>query len=237
MPADLQKIGFLLASLLPLKLKPTQCSQTGAYLDPNVRVPLTPLNQTSLPIQVLEFPEELRLFMRQRAYCVWRDLSDGTQDTPGPETRFLHDIMKTCKAKDVGHKADVRVVFVHIGATKTLYRLPALAERRRRPEIRFYTYGTHPTVARENWGVCPIYPIGNKACFHFPTHDRLTLHLIGGIVTFTPKVLMDNLISAAQLMRQISQHPFWDCYILPSVAGMALKSLGEGTDPIAEVEA
>ena len=191
----------------------------------------------SLPIQALGFPEELRLFMPQRAYCVWRDFSDGTPDIPGPETRFLHDIMKSCKAKDVGHEADVRVVFVHVGALKTLHRLLALAEWRRRPEIRFYTYGTHPTVRHEDWGVCPIYPIGKRPYFQFPTLDRPTLLLTGGIVTFTPKALMDNPIGAVQLMRQISQHPFWDCYILPSVAGMALKSLCEGTDPIAEFEA
>lgn len=167
-PADLQKIGFLLAALLPLKLKPAQCSQTDARVDPNVNPPSTPLNQTSLAIQALGFPEELRLFMPLRAYCVWRDLSDGTQDRPGPETRFLHDIMTSCKAKDVGHKADVRVVFVHVGAMKTLHRLSALAERRRRPEIRFYTYGSHPTVPREDWGVFPIYLIGNEPHFQFP---------------------------------------------------------------------
>jgi hypothetical protein len=119
--------------------------------------------------QYIQFPHNLRDYMSQpqRTYCVWWSPGDGTTAAPGLETNLLHSIMKSCRAKNVGHKADVRVVFVHIGAVKTLHKLPALAERRsKRPEIHFYTYGTHVSVPREQWGVRAIYPLGKLPCTH-----------------------------------------------------------------------
>lgn len=96
-----------------------------------------------------------------QAYCVWWDSGDGTKDAPGLETRLLHAIMEECRAKDVGYKADVQAVFVHVGALKTINMLNALPERRaKRAELCFYTYGTHETVPREYWGIHGIFPIG-----------------------------------------------------------------------------
>lgn len=97
-----------------------------------------------------------------RTYCAWWSFEGGAEELSGLETKQLHGIMKACKAKNVGHKKDARVVFVHVGALQTLHQLPAFAERRcRRPEIHFYTYGTHMSVPRGRWGVHPIYPLGN----------------------------------------------------------------------------
>jgi len=177
------------------------------------------MQSTSRALQYLEFPAGLQAYMSQpqRTYCVWWSPGDGTTASPGLETNLLNNIMKSCRAKNVRHKADVRVVFVHIGAVKTLHRLPALAERRsKRPEIHFYTYGTHVSVPREQWGIRAIYPLG-------------------GIVTFTPGVLLENPIAVGRLIRQVAEHPFWECYILPSVLGMAARSsCEEGADPLSK---
>jgi hypothetical protein len=57
----------------------------------------------------------------------------------------------------------------------------------------------------------------------------------GGIVTFTPAALLEDPIGTADLMRRISMHPFWDCYVLPSTIGLAVRR--EGTDPLSEFPA
>jgi len=168
-PPDLQQNGTFIAALVPWTLTPAQFSSLDIqssltkFKTPEFR------HTTSRALQYLEFPHDLRVYMEQpqRTYCVWWSPGDGTTATPGLETNFLHSIMKSCRAKNVGHKSDVRVVFVHIGAVKTLHRLPALAERRsKRPEIHFYTYGTHVSVPREQWGVRAIYPLGELSRIH-----------------------------------------------------------------------
>jgi hypothetical protein len=62
----------------------------------------------------------------------------------------------------------------------------------------------------------------------------LFIVVTGGIVTLTPHALLEDPIGAVQLMRQIAIHPFWDCYLLPSVIGMASRILYEGADPVSE---
>lgn len=231
-PSDMQQGGDFVAAVIPWTLSPSEHSEYGVHKSQITLELPEPKHPPSHAIQLLEFPHDLRMYMSQpgRTYCVWWSPGDGTTANPGLETNQLHAIMKSCKAKHVGHKMDVRVVFVHVGALVTLHRLPALAERRgKRPEINFYTYGTHADVPRERWGVFPIYPLGMLDYPHL-----LYSHLFmatGGIVTFTPDALLEDPIGAAQLMRQMSMHPFWDCYLLPSVIGMAAKSSCEG-DPL-----
>ena len=163
-PSDMQRKGALVAALFPWSMRPADYSKCD-ILSNSRRIFAPPefKQRTSHAMQLLEFPQDLRAYMSQpgRTYCVWWSPGDGTTATPGLETNQLHAIMKSCKAKNVGHKADVRVVFVHVGALVTLHRFPALAERRsKRPEIHFYTYGTHTSVPRERWGVNAIYPLG-----------------------------------------------------------------------------
>ena len=111
----------------------------------------------------LKFPRKLYDYMSQpnRSYCVWSLGGDGSTDRPGLETQWLLSILELCRAKNLGLKSDARVVFVHVGAMKTLHSLPLLVEKRsRRPEIQFHTYGTHQTVPPERWGVHEIFPLG-----------------------------------------------------------------------------
>ena len=96
-----------------------------------------------------------------RPYCIWTGPTDTTSTSASYETSLLKEFLSTCKGKDMGHKADVRVIFVHVGGLATLHLLPALAERRMKTAVRFLTYGTHPGVPRERWGVREIYPLGS----------------------------------------------------------------------------
>jgi hypothetical protein len=122
-------------------------------------------------VHLLRFPHWLLQRMAdhekvQQAYCVWDTTGDHsndarTPDCPDIETRALRTILYRSGAQDVGHRRDVRTVFIHVGAMRTVSRLQALSERRtKRPEIAWILYGSHPTVHPTLWGVREIWPLG-----------------------------------------------------------------------------
>ncbi|EGO03137.1 hypothetical protein SERLA73DRAFT_158732 [Serpula lacrymans var. lacrymans S7.3] len=152
---------------------------------------------------ILQISQELRDFMSSRSprpYCIWSSVEDGSSSFT-VEANLLKAVLEKCGAPDVGYSAEARVVFVHNGALSTLHKLPALAERRgQRSEVRFFTFGTHETVSPDRWGVREIYPIG-------------------GIITFTPSALLNDPFGVYELMTKVTNHPLWECYLLPSVLG------------------
>ena len=128
-------------------------------------------------LHILGFPKSLYEFLFQtqspRPYCIWNEPGDTTlTGAVGYETSLLREILAQCTlARDVGYKTDVRIVFVHVGALGTLHVLPALAVRRmRQSELRFMTYGTHPSVPRERWGIREIYVLGEYKMSGYETY-------------------------------------------------------------------
>jgi hypothetical protein len=112
-------------------------------------------------LSILGFPKWLYDEMPKSKYCIWNKDGDGTPSEPGFETRALMHVLKERGAEDVGPKADVSFIFVHVGAIRTLCRLLALADRRmKRLDIQFVAYGTHHTIPPSRWGVRRIYPAG-----------------------------------------------------------------------------
>ncbi|KIP11426.1 hypothetical protein PHLGIDRAFT_474501 [Phlebiopsis gigantea 11061_1 CR5-6] len=158
-------------------------------------------------------PAEYDFFKRApRRYCIWNMPSDGTMKEPGFETKALVAVLNAWKAEEVGYKVDVRVVFVHVGALRSLQKLEALAMRRaKRPEMRFYTYGTHHSVHPERWGIKEIFPLG-------------------GVVTFTAKAILEDPFEVYRLIEQISQHPLWMCYVHPCAVAAVAKTSYPATD-------
>lgn len=57
----------------------------------------------------------------------------------------------------------------------------------------------------------------------------------GGIVTFTADALIQDPIGSADLINKIHGHPFWHCFILPSVMGMATSVLCGEADLVEEL--
>ncbi|KAI9066660.1 hypothetical protein FKP32DRAFT_1565322, partial [Trametes sanguinea] len=167
-------------------------------------------------LHILGFPKALYDFISvpNHPYCIWHAPGDATKSGVGYETLLLKEILSTCASQDNGHKSDVRVIFAHVGSLEKLYCLPALAERRaKRPELRFFTYGTHPSVPRERWGMREIFPLG-------------------GVVTFTPSAIIQGHFRLFKRIRQIAEHPAWDCYVLPSVVAMVAKLSCQGLNPL-----
>jgi hypothetical protein len=115
-------------------------------------------------LRVLGFPKALHEFMAQdkRPFCVWWDGGDNAHSTnPGIETMYLLSVMEQCRAGNVGHKAVARVVFIHVGALRTVHKIPQFVDRRGDHSlVQFYTYGTHESVAPSIWGIREIWPCG-----------------------------------------------------------------------------
>jgi hypothetical protein len=161
-PVDWQHTGEFIAALIPWKITPKEYSHIYPSLVSFVPPDFKCL--TSQAIQFLEFPHYLWKYMAtpRHPYCVWWSPGDGTVAAPGLETMLLDNAMKACRAVKVGPDHDeLRVVFVHVGAVKSLHRVPAIAKRRKQhPETHFYSYGSHPSVSPKYWGVRAIYPLG-----------------------------------------------------------------------------
>lgn len=214
-PDDLRDNVFMTAVLIPWRLNSTRYAkykwQSRGSLpvdSPKVAVEGRIPGAVLQAISLLHFPQWLFDHMRMpnRPYCVW-NTSDGTPAAPGVETAALRTILRHYNAPDAGHKADVRVVFVHVGSLRTLHKLPALVERRcKRPEIQFVTYGTHESAPIKRWGVREIFPLG-------------------GIVTFTPSSIVDTPLAAFKLISQIAEHPLWQCYVTPAVLAAVVREV------------
>jgi hypothetical protein len=186
-PSDLQKDdGFLMGVVLPWKIAdqyaPLCWFRADRKLHARAAFPSVPRGGAQVhladmglgppdaafvrAVHILRFPHWLlkRVSDRdrqRRTYCVWDPPDERAPDRLGRETRALRAVLRARAAEDVGYKADLRTVFVHVSAMRTLHRLPALSERRtKRPEIMFVLYGTHPTVHPSMWGVREIWPIG-----------------------------------------------------------------------------
>ncbi|GJE87775.1 Chromatin organization modifier domain-containing protein [Phanerochaete sordida] len=148
-----------------------------------------------------------------RKYRVWHAPLDGTTGRPGFETQLLHAVLKHWEAVNATVQKDLRAIFVHVGALHTLHNLDALAGWRcKRPDLRFYTYGTHPTIPPHRWGVREIYPVG-------------------GVVTFSAKAIIEDPFKVCDLIEQLHQHPLWVCYIHPFVLAAVAKTSYPGSDP------
>ncbi|KAI0271558.1 hypothetical protein BC834DRAFT_860173 [Gloeopeniophorella convolvens] len=166
---------------------------------------------------ILGFPKWLHDELKPGyPYCVWNKGGDGSPSEPGFESRLLKHVLDERRARDVGYKADVDTIFVHVGAVRSLAGLPALMERRmRRPDIQFVTYGTHHTVPPARWGMRLIYPMG-------------------GIITISPSIFAECPSTVYKLLDMLEQHPLWDCFVTPAVVALAARQTRG--NPISEFE-
>ncbi|KAJ7293251.1 hypothetical protein C8J57DRAFT_1268515 [Mycena rebaudengoi] len=231
-PLELQSSSLLIAALLTWKPFQQEARRSFSLLPSRLSPPLPkaaerrllPDSKYQLALRILKFPLSLHQWMsispnrmprpKPKSYCIWGLSSEGK----GPqdrETAYLVSILNHCKAVRVGFKAEIRAVFVHVGAVKSIHKMPYIVDRRGRTcSVHFYTYGTHETVHPEHWGVYEIYPVG-------------------GVVTFTPNALYEDPWGVINKMKIISQHPLWTCYLLPSVLGLATKLSTADEDPLA----
>lgn len=116
-------------------------------------------------LRVLGFPKELYEFISNReglTYIVWAEVQPVSKRI-SMEAKLLEDVLKPLKTRKVPGGSNSRIVFVHVGALKTLHRLPALAlKRAQQHQTAFYTFGTQEGTAPRLWCVEEIYPCGSQ---------------------------------------------------------------------------
>ncbi|KZT21687.1 hypothetical protein NEOLEDRAFT_1181525 [Neolentinus lepideus HHB14362 ss-1] len=233
-PLDLRINNSLTAVLLPWRLTSEKYKKVGWQGEGKLpvndgrpdsgRAIVTAAKIPALVLQaihLLNFPQWLydHMVMRdsKRPYCIWNTY-DRMSTKLCVETSALQVILKHCGASDVGLKADVRVVFIHVGSLDTIHKLPAFVERRcRRPEIQFVTYGTYENVPIGRWGVREIFPVG-------------------GVVTFTPSSLADTPLKTLELISRIDEHPLWLCYVTPAVVAAVFRQVYKDQREDAQLE-
>jgi len=75
-------------------------------------------------------------------------------------------------------------------------------------DLQFYTYGAHPSVPEEQWGVRGF-------------------NISGGVLTFTPNALITDLDGVDRLIERVASHEHWACYVTPMVLGAAVQRAKE----------
>lgn len=115
--------------------------------------------RTQLPV-IQKVSEHLLNQLRGRLYtlCLWP--LDEVSSTYQVETQHLRDILRSNKAREVDRSGEYRIIFMHVALFRYLDKLPDLSTIRQRPEIHFFSYGTDALVPRQQWGVKPIFPLG-----------------------------------------------------------------------------
>ncbi|KAJ7275361.1 hypothetical protein B0H12DRAFT_254778 [Mycena haematopus] len=224
-PEEMIKSSSFIAALLPWKPFPQESRRPFGLLPPptKTRVPseadwkkTMTKSKYQLALRILKFPSDLHAWLSRssKTYCIWPP-SEERKGNRDQEIGYLMSILKECGGKKVGFKAEPRAIFVHVGALKSLRKLPLLVERRSQTcGVRFYVFGTHETVHPEHWGVREIYPIG-------------------GVVTVTASALYEDPWGIVDKIKVINKHPLFTCYMLPTVFGMAIRLCSPEEDPLA----
>ncbi|KDR73701.1 hypothetical protein GALMADRAFT_158176 [Galerina marginata CBS 339.88] len=138
-------------------------------------------------------------------YCVWS--GEGPEEerkSINREMSLLLSVMGRMQGQLVTGSREAKIIFIHAGFLSMVSKLHSFAESCSSQATHFYLYGTHQDVSPSLWGIQEIYPCG-------------------GIVTFTPSAIMADPIAVIHVIRQISAHPQWACYILPAALGMVAK--------------
>jgi hypothetical protein len=193
-------------------------------------------------IRVLRFSPKIYDYLKltNRPWAICPPLDSANAKTM-LEVRFMRTILQRIKEEaQATHQADpsskhrlpiskeapnpetAQVIFFHVGALPRLNKFTFLRERLRSSDyVRFYTFGTHPSVSPNLWGAREIFPVGELSITIVIFREGSSTNCcLGGVVTFLPSCLMCQPYEVMQLIRKIEEHPFWTAYILPFVLGM-----------------
>ena len=223
--SSFRKVDGIMAAVIPRGRGPIgrnfQLENVAALPTLRTRPPVIPI-----------VPDRRRFV--SKSYAVWPWPSDDLSSSNFElESQQLWDILQSIKAQDVGLEGKYRVIFIHIALFKCLDKLCGLSTICQQPQIQFFSYGTDPVMPHQQWGIKPIFPLGECTTIVLVFFLKLSA---GGIITFTAEALVQDPVGSATLINKIYRHPLWHCYILPSVMGTATSFLCGEADLVAEIQ-
>ncbi|KAF5315670.1 hypothetical protein D9611_004931 [Ephemerocybe angulata] len=180
-------------------------------------------------IRLLGFPSPIYSYLKLTNRS-WTILAPGNTEGDGagpkdtPEVQMMKAVLSKVKEEattgnrsnrnrypvtsEASHPEAALLVFIHLSTLRSLRNMPYLRERISSPKyVRFFTFGTHPSIDKQLWGVREVFPCG-------------------GIVTFMPSAFMKYPHEMVNLLRRLHDHPLWTSYILPAALGMLINSAG-----------
>ncbi|KAL0066001.1 hypothetical protein AAF712_006991 [Marasmius tenuissimus] len=228
-PPELSKGVGLVVALLPWKLSREERSKDW-------RVPANDLQEVQYLVSdeqllssshlrhavgLLKYPDWLDVHMRvgERQYAIWIGENGEPNATVDLEAGLLMSILEKRRATrkvSMDSQDPLKVIFIHAQALGSLSKIPLLKQKREIYELMFVVFGTRSS------DVAPAeYPSGMWEIFP-----------IGGIVSFTAKALHEHPAQILDRIHVLADHPLWDCYILPTVFGMAVKLRYKDENPL-----
>lgn len=168
-PERVEKKDTLLVALAPLIvstkkyqeeiaiLRPTEEVESRFAVLPDLEGPVSP-SVYHLARQVLGIPETLVKFLssNSRPCIIWPQENTTNDVWISQDTQYLRFVLNHHRAQVFSPKDHVaaRIVFVHVGKMKDIHAMPRIARLRGTPlYLQFLTYGTHPSVPAQHWGI------------------------------------------------------------------------------------
>lgn len=125
-----------------------------------------------LAISMLNFPMDLLDYVAhpvyKRPYTVWsgKEALLKHNERRGLEIKLLDFLLDHAKAQRASSRTNVRIIFIHVSALRSIQHLPEFVERRANYAfVQFYFFGTDPSIHPTLWGVKEVWPCGKKSCF------------------------------------------------------------------------
>ncbi|KAG8914059.1 hypothetical protein FRC01_004243 [Tulasnella sp. 417] len=190
----------LLAAIVK-QLHPVEFSVTGPTLHSSAVVRDEPpwvQQATSL----LGLTPEHREQFKGATFALFPD--DHAQDLDYDSKALETYLIKFLGGRRVPHSSgDAKFIFIHAKGRHRLERFQKLQERRREaPQVAFYAYGWDIGVDPRQTNVRSIWEIG-------------------GIMSFTPKAIIDYPEKIRKLLDEAQDDPFWEIYLTPGVIALA----------------
>lgn len=244
-PEHMEKKNALLVALAQLTVPTKKYQEEIGILRPReeakARFPSLPdledsvsLSAYHLARQILKVPKTLITFLSSspRQCIIWPQENTANDAWISQDTQYLRFVLDHHRAKVFSPKEYVaaRIVFVHVGRTKDIHNMPRIARLRGTPlDLQFLTYGAHPSVPTQQWGIHGLNISGAHPILSLPPH--LSVCPTGGILTFTPNALATDLDGVDRLIERVSSHEHWACYVTPTVLGAAVQWTKESGNP------
>ena len=244
-PEHMENKNSLLVALAPLTVPTKKYREEMRVLQPSEEmetrfpIPSDPEDSASLSTyhlarHILRVPKSLTAFLSNnpRPCIIWPQEKTTNDAWISQDTQYLRFILDHHRAKVFGPKEHVaaRIVFVHVGRIKDMHNMPRIARLRGSPlDLQFLTYGVHPSVPPQQWGIRGFNISGMDLTIFSPVY--LSAPPTGGILTFTPNALITELEGVDRLIERVANHEHWACYVTPIVLGAAVQWAKESGNP------